>query len=107
MKTKKRSQRTLGLATVGAVSIASVVQAEEKPSPVLTALSATVISGYVDTSAQGNLGTGNANNPAYLYGVLGKADGFNLNVVKVMLEKPADLTDGWGAGYKIDLLFGP
>src|SRR6267143_6274267 len=107
MKTKKLSHRTLGLATVGAVSIASAVQAEEKLSTVGTALSATVISGYVDTSAQWNVGRGNANNPGYLFGGPGKADGFNLNVVKLMLEKPADLTDGWGAGYKVDLLFGP
>jgi hypothetical protein len=107
MKTKNLRHRTLGLATVGAVSIASVVQAEEKLSTLGTALSSTVISGYVDTSAQWNFGTGNANNPGYLFGGPGKADGFNLNVVKLMLERPSDLTDGWGAGYKVDLLFGP
>ena len=107
MKTKKLGQKTLGLATVGAIGIASVVQAEEKPSTVMTALASTTLSGYVDTSAQWNLGTGNANTPAYLFGGPSKADGFNLNVVKLLLERPADLSDSWGAGYKVDLLFGP
>src|SRR5690242_6464330 len=105
----KFNQWTLGLAAVGVVSLASVVQAEEamKASSVMTALSTTTLSGYVDTSAQWNLGTGNANNPFYAFGGPTKADGFNLNVVKVTLEKPADAAEGWAAGYKVDLLFGP
>lgn len=98
---------TLGLAAVGLVSLASAARADEKPSPVMTALSSTTISGFVDTSAQWNLGTGNANNPAYLFGGAGKADGFNLNVVKLVIEKDPEASDGWGAGYKVDLLFGP
>jgi len=73
----------------------------------MTALSATTISGFVDTSAQWNPGTGNANNPAYLFGGPGKADGFNLNVVKLVIAKDPEASDGWGAGYKVDLLFGP
>src|SRR4030095_1687209 len=36
-----------------------------------------------------------------------KADGFNLNVVKLSIEKPVDADATWGAGYKADLLFGP
>ncbi|EEF57763.1 outer membrane beta-barrel protein [Pedosphaera parvula] len=105
----KFNQWTLGLAAVGVVSLASVVQAEEaaKPSSVMTTLSSTMLSGYVDTSAQWNLGTGNLNNPKYAFNTPNKADGFNLNVVKLTLEKPADAADGWGAGYKTDLLFGP
>jgi hypothetical protein len=59
--------------------------------------------GYVDTSAQWNLGTSNANTPPYAFSN-GKADGFNLNVVKLTLDKPADLKEDWGAGYKVDLL---
>ena len=80
-----------------------------KPSPVTTALSSTTISGYVDTSAIWNPGTGNANAPGYIFGAGGsaKTDGFNLNVVKLVLEKDPDLSDPWSAGYKIDLLFGP
>ncbi|HEX4644386.1 MAG TPA: outer membrane beta-barrel protein, partial [Verrucomicrobiae bacterium] len=103
----KFNQWTLGLAALGVVSLASAARADEKPSPVMTALSSTTLSGYVDTSAQWNLGTGNANNPAYAFGGASKADGFNLNVVKITLAKDADAADSWGAGYKVDLLFGP
>src|SRR5213083_1724756 len=63
----KVNKWTLGLAAVGLVSLPSVVQAEEKPNQLLTALSSTMISGYVDTSAHWNLGTGNAFPPAYAY----------------------------------------
>jgi len=102
----KYNQWTLALASVGLVSLAAVSRADET-SPVQTALSSTVISGYVDTSAQWNFGTGNANNPAYAFGGPNKADGFNLNVVKLSIAKDADATNGWAAGYKVDLLFGP
>ena len=98
---------TLGLLSAGVVSLPAVIQAEEKPSSLLTALSATTVSGYVDTSAQWNMNTGNANVPNYAFGGPGKADGFNLNVVKLSIEKPVDAADAWGAGYKVDLLFGP
>jgi hypothetical protein len=74
---------------------------------VLTSLSSTTISGYVDTSAQWNAGTGDANTPAYAFGGTGKADGFNLNVIKLTLEKPLNSEQQWSAGYKADLLFGP
>ncbi|EEF63409.1 outer membrane beta-barrel protein [Pedosphaera parvula] len=107
MKNISLNRRTAALIALGVVSFASAATAEEKPSAVLTALESTTLSGYVDTSAQWNLGTGNANAPAYIFGGSGKADGFNLNVVKLVLEKPASLSDGWGAGYKVDLLFGP
>src|SRR5215831_11919392 len=98
---------TLGLLSAGLVSLPAIARADEKPSSVLTALSATTISGYVDTSAQWNMGTGDANVPNYAFGGSGKADGFNLNVVKLSIEKPIDAADAWGAGYKADLLFGP
>ena len=98
---------TLGLLTTGLVSLPGVLQAEEKPSSVLTALTPTTLSGYVDVSAQWNMGTGNDFVPAYAFGGSGKADGFNLNVVKLTLEKPVDAADVWGAGYKVDLLAGP
>ena len=81
---------TLALAGAGLVSLPAVVCGEEKPSSVLTSLASTTISGYVDTSAQWNAGTGNANTPPYAFGGPGKADGFNLNVVKLTLEKPID-----------------
>ena len=98
---------TLALVGAGLVSVPAVVCGEEKPNPVLTSLSSMTISGYVDTSAQWNAGTGDANTPAYAFGGTGKADGFNLNVVKLTLEKPVDSNQEWGAGYKVDLLFGP
>ena len=102
----KFNKWTLGLAAIGAVSLASVAQAEEKSSSVLTAVSSTVLSGYVDTSAQWNIGTGNSHAPAYKYGGSTKADGFNLNAVELTLQKPLDEAE-WAAGYRADLLFGP
>src|SRR5712671_6599722 len=98
----KCNRSLVSLAAAGLLSLPAVTQAEEKPSTVMTALASTTLSGYVDTSAQWNLGTGNANTPAYLFGGPSKADGFNLNVVKLLLERPADLSDSWGAGYKVD-----
>jgi hypothetical protein len=104
----KLNKWTVALAAVGAVSLASVAKAEEKQtlSPVLTSLSTTTISGYVDTSAQWNPGTGNAFTPPYRFGGPSKADGFNLDVVQIRLEKPLDDTD-WAAGYRVDLWAGP
>jgi len=98
---------TYALLGAGIISLPSITGAEEKASSVLTALSSTTISGYVDTSAQWNLGTGNANVPLYSYGGSSKADGFNLNAVKLTLEKPLDATDQWASGYKVDTMFGP
>ena len=51
-------------------------------------------------------GTGNGNLPPYGFSQ-GKADGFNLDVVKLKLEKPIDQVDNWSAGYKVDLVMGP
>src|ERR1051326_3234665 len=102
----KFNKWTMGLAAVGVVSLASAVKAEETANTVLTALSSTTISGYVDTSAQWNLGTGNANNPPYSFGGASKADGFNLNVVQLSLDKPLDESE-WAAGYHVDLWLGP
>jgi hypothetical protein len=102
----KFNKWTLGLAALGVVSLASVALAEEKASPIMTALSSTTISGYVDTSAHWNIGTGNDYMPLYKFNDCGKADGFNLNVVQLSIAKPLDESD-WAAGYKADLWFGP
>jgi hypothetical protein len=83
-----------------------VVQAEEKPNQLLTALSSTTISGYVNTSVHWVPGTGNANPPAYAFNLPSKQDGFNVNVVNLVIEKPLD-EGTWSAGYKVDLIFGP
>src|SRR3989449_478333 len=72
----------------------------------MTALSSTTLSGYVDTSAQWNFGTGNARLPDYKFGGSSKADGFNLNVVQLRIEKPLDEAE-WAAGYRVDLWAGP
>jgi len=102
----KFNQWTLGLAAVGVVSLASAVKADETANTVLTALSSTTLSGYVDTSIQWNPGTGNLNNPPYSFGGPEKADGFNLNVVQLTLDKPLDESE-WASGYHVDLWFGP
>ncbi|MCX7866142.1 outer membrane beta-barrel protein [Limisphaera sp. VF-2] len=103
----KLNQWTLGLAAMGVISLSSAVRAEEASVPLMTALSSTVISGYVDTSAQWNLGTGTGNSVLPpLFGGVDKADGFNLNVVQLSISKPLDETD-WAAGYRVDLWLGP
>src|SRR5438309_8528003 len=101
----KYNRRTLALAAAGLVTLPSLLQAEEKPSSVQTALSSTTLSGYVDTSAHWNPGTGNANPAPYSFNA-GKQDGFNLDSVVVQLQKP--VSEGqWGAGYTAMLMFGP
>jgi hypothetical protein len=102
----KFNKWTVALAAIGAVSLASAAKAEEKASSVVTALSSTTLSGYVDTSAQWNFGTGNANLPPYKFGGPSKADGFNLDVVQLRIEKPLDESE-WAAGYRVDLWAGP
>src|SRR5438034_1067969 len=102
----KVNKWTLALAAVGLVSLPTLSQADEKLSPVDSAVSSIVLSGYVDTSMHWNPGTGNFNPPGYAYNGIGKQDGFNLNAVKLALDKPLDEAS-WAAGYKAELLFGP
>ena len=102
----KFNKWTVALAAVGVVSLASAAKAEEKASAVATALSATTISGYVDTSAQWNFGSGDQHVPPYKFDSPSKTDGFNLDVVQLTISKPLDETP-WSAGYHVDLWFGP
>lgn len=106
------SKLTLGLAAIGVVSLASVAQAEEKLSSVMTAVSGTTIGGWVDTSLNWRPGTtsqtvfkgaapGRANDAA------GVQDGFNLNVVGINLDKALDADQQWSAGYHVQLAVGP
>jgi hypothetical protein len=99
---------TIGLAAVGLVSLAPAVLAQtaaQQQTPLLTSLSATTISGYVDTSAVWNPGTGTANTAPYL-GNGGQQNGFNLDAVDIKLSKP--LEEGkWSAGYVAELSYGP
>jgi hypothetical protein len=97
----------MALVGIGLVSLPAVIKAEEKPSDVLTALSATTLSGYVDTSAIWRPGTSSAGIPGRAFdGPSSKQDGFNLDVVSVTLSKPVSEGD-WGAGYTAQLWAGP
>ena len=107
----KFNKWTLGLAAVGAVSMASAVRADEaKLVPLNTALSSTVISGYVDVAAQYNPGDPSgkdgataANQPWNLSN--SKVDAFSLNSLVISLDKPLDESP-WAAGYHVDLNWG-
>src|ERR1700743_1633545 len=106
----KFNKWTLGLAAVGAVSLASAVRADEAPklSQVQTALSNTTISGYVDVAAQYNMGNysfvptvnknGGVQYPGGISGVPAgsglnsisapsKMDNFTLNDVDIAIDK--------------------
>jgi hypothetical protein len=103
----KFNKWTVALAAAGLVSLTYATQAEEAKNQVLTALSSTTLSGYVDTSAIWEIGTGGSRGyNLRAYDGVDKKDGFNLNVVKLSLEKPLD-EGQWAAGYKVDMLFGP
>ncbi|MCL5096319.1 MAG: porin [Candidatus Omnitrophica bacterium] len=108
---------TIGLVTAGLLRPVGISHAEEAPIEVLSALSPTLLSGYVDTSAIWNLGSGNGGKgvgnpfsggtfPGRSYDGTPKQDGFNLDVVSLTLGKPLD-DSAWSAGYNVTLLFGP
>src|SRR5208283_702574 len=107
----KFNKWTLGLAAVGAVSMASAVRADETPKlvPLNTAISSTVISGYVDVAAQYNAGDPGGSKGAGVgiqpFGSTGTVDGFSLNDVVISLDKPLDESP-WASGYHIDLNWG-
>jgi hypothetical protein len=98
---------TLGLAAVGLVNLSPALLAQNAPQlvPIQTALTATTISGYVDTSAVWNPGTGNAHPAPYAFNA-GKQDGFNLDAVDLKIEKALDDAQ-WSAGYVLELSYGP
>ncbi len=100
----KFNKWTVALAATGLVSLASAVQADEHP--VNTALSSTTLSGYVDTSAIWNFGTGTTVANRFANTGSDRQDGFNVNTVKLQLEKPID-EGTWSAGYKVETMFGP
>src|SRR5450432_917561 len=101
----KFNKWTLGLAAVGVVSLTSAARADEtKISQLNTALSDTTISGYVDVSAQFNPNGSNGGSPNYNFG--NKANGINLNVVDIALDKPLDQSP-WASGYHVEVWLGP
>lgn len=103
----KLNKWTLGLAAIGLVSLSPAVLAQTAPAPVplLTTFSATTISGYVDTSAVWNPGTGNGNPAPYAFNS-GKQDGFNVDSIDIKIAKPQDET-GWSGGYTAEIGYGP
>lgn len=104
----KFNKWTLGLAAIGAVSLTSVAQAEEKLMLGSQAnLTSTTISGYVSASAHWDFGddSDRANTRGYSYSA-GKGDGFNLDVVDLNIEKALDESE-WASGYRAELWFGP
>jgi len=101
----KFNKWTVAFAATGVVSLASAVQADESH-PVNTALSSTTLSGYVDTSAIWNFGSGAEVANRFANTASDRQDGFNVNTVKIQLEKPID-EGTWSAGYKFETMFGP
>ena len=101
----KFNKWTVALAATGVVSLASAVQADESH-PVNTALSSTTLSGYVDTSAIWNLGSGHEVAKRFANTGSDRQDGFNVNTINLLLEKPID-EGTWSAGYKFETMFGP
>src|SRR4051812_33654382 len=85
----KFNQWTSALASVGIVSLGSLARAEEQHT-VMTALSSTTISGYVDTSAswwtgkQSEVGGEFGALPGRTFDNSNKQDGFFLNAVKLV-----------------------
>ncbi|MGP8201585.1 MAG: outer membrane beta-barrel protein [Limisphaerales bacterium] len=105
----KINKWTLGLAAVGLVSLAPALLAQnaaQQQTPLLTSLSATTISGYVDTSAVWAPGTGNANVAPYAFNTQSRQNGFNLDAVDIKLSKAIE-QGKWSAGYVAELSYGP
>ena len=99
----KVNKWTVALAATGVVGFAA--QAEEKSSPVNTLLPATTLSGYVDTSANWDIGNNKTQATRFANSGADRQGGFNVNAVKIALEKP--LEEGtWAAGYKVESIFG-
>src|SRR5271155_3390407 len=103
----KFNKWTSGLAAVGVVSLTSAAYADEtKVSQLNTALSNTTISGYVDVAAQFNPGGGGPDSFGPNYELGNKANGINLNVVDIAIDKPLDETP-WATGYHVEFWVGP
>jgi hypothetical protein len=104
----KFNKWTVALAAIGVVNLTSAARADEKMSQVQTALSNTTLSGYVDVSAQWDLGTqrGGATPQYTPGGGILKSDGFDFNVIDLTLDKPEDESP-WASGYHVELNIGP
>jgi len=103
------------LCAAGVFFAPCIAPAAERPANVVgTELPSTTIGGYVDTSAIWRIGGPSATGtfpdairlPGRLYDVPEKQDGFNLEAVSLVLDKPLD-EGRWSAGYHVQLLMGP
>ena len=99
----KFNKWTLGLAAVGAVSLASTVRADELKA-LNTLVSNTTISGVIDVAAQYMPGNVHNYNDSY-YNGNSKLDAFSVNQVIISLDKPLDESP-WASGYHVDLNWG-
>lgn len=110
----KFNKWTVALAAIGVVSLTSAARADDTPktSQIQTALSNTTLSGYVDTSVVWNTGPnsdetgGTIHLPATTSSGGQVQDGFHLNVVDLVLDKPEDESP-WASGYHIEFQLGP
>jgi hypothetical protein len=98
----KFNKWTLGLAAVGLVSLTSAARADET-NMLMTTLSTTTISGYVDVASQFNP-NGGGGAPNYYYNQ--PANSINLNVVDIAIDHPQDESP-WAAGYHVEFWVGP
>jgi hypothetical protein len=102
---------TLGLAAVGLVSLTTGARAQSTNAapaaiPLTTALSATTISGYVDTSMVWVPGTGNGNPVITSPNGVSHADSFALDSADVKIARAPD-AGKWTAGYTLEAQYGP
>ena len=103
----KLNKWTVALAAAGLVSLGQNAQAEEAGNAVMTAMSKTTLSGFVDTSLSiSEKGANQALHGRVPYQSGNKMNGINLDVIQLSLASPLDESD-WAAGYAVDLLFGP
>ncbi|MBO7524095.1 MAG: outer membrane beta-barrel protein [Verrucomicrobia bacterium] len=98
---------TLALAVAGIISTAAVVTAEEAENQVLTAVSGTTVSGYVDVSMNWQFGDLKTSSGRSLVNNANHQNGFNVDAVKLSVGKALeDDASTWDAGYQADLIFG-
>jgi hypothetical protein len=88
------------------LTLPAVVFAEDVENHVGTALASTTLSGYVDTTANWNVGDGAGPIPGRSFDGANKSDGFNLNVVNMTLQGTSGGDSEWKSGYKAEMLFG-
>lgn len=103
----KKKHHVLLTLTCAGLALATAAQAEEAESQVITALSGTTLSGYVDTSMNWQFGD-KTNSAGRVNDAADRQNGFNLDVAQIRISKELD-EDGslWSAGYAVSMLLGP